>query len=266
MTTLPLPAIADDRMTFPPFPVAPPGVSITPFKDFKEHGIQMFPAENDVIERDVFGIPTVELRIKHDTDTCKTETKRKRRVETSFKATPGVPGVRKEWWEIWEENEELKRTGPYNPHLPYVDRLYEAAADFRKTRTWPQGPTGIAATWDQFRLFVGLLSNTPVWTRTDKPQQEEGSDSDDEADFEGATIVDAQTECGPKRPAPRLRARPPYALYGVEPIPVANDDEIKVLLNNENTRREEEMVDFVHDPELKLRIFLSSYIRKQGLI
>ncbi|KAG6855961.1 hypothetical protein H0H87_008975 [Tephrocybe sp. NHM501043] len=77
----------------------------------------MFPAENDVIERDVFGIPTVELRIKHDTDTCKTETKRKRRVETSFKATPGVPGVRKEWWEIWEENEELKRTGPYNPRV-----------------------------------------------------------------------------------------------------------------------------------------------------
>ncbi|KAG6863855.1 hypothetical protein C0991_002601 [Blastosporella zonata] len=265
MTTLQPPNPLDDRLTFPPFPEAPPGVTIIPFKDFKERGIQMFPTENDGIERDGLGIPTVELRVRHDTDTCKTEGKRKRK-ELPFKITSGVPGVRKEWWEIWEENEESKRTGPYNPNVAVVDRLYEAAADFRKTRIWPHGPTGIAATWDQFRLFVGLLSNTPVWTRTDKPPQEEEEDDDDEAEFAEETMIAAQTERGPKRPPPRTRVRPPYALYDVEPSHVANEDEVKVLLNNENARREVQMVEFVENPELQLRIFLSSYIRKQGLI
>ncbi|KAG6919776.1 hypothetical protein DXG01_001615 [Tephrocybe rancida] len=265
MTTLPPPSIGD-RLTFPPFPVAPSGVTITPFKDFKERGIQMFATEKDEVERDGLGIPTVELRVKHDTDKCKTDTKRKRKTELPFKTTPGVPGPRKEWWDIWMENEDSKMTGPYNPHIPPIDRLYEAAADFRKTRTWPQGPTGIAASWDQFRLFVGLLSNTPVWTRTDKPPQEDESESDDEAEFAQGAVVEAHSERGPKRPPPRVRARPPYALYGMEPTPVASDEEVKALLNSENVRREEQMVDFLNDPELKLKVFLSSYIRKQGLI
>ncbi|KAG5733548.1 hypothetical protein E4T56_gene17151, partial [Termitomyces sp. T112] len=154
-------------------------------------------------------------------------------------------------------------------HTSPLDRLYEAAADFRKTRTWPQGPTGIATSWDQFRLFIGLLSNTPVWTRTDKPQlEDEPESSDDEAEFAKEQTIEAQTSrSGSKRPPPpRVRARPPYALYGMEPIPVSNDQEVKTLLNNENVRREEQMIEFLNDPELKMRIFLSSYMRKQGLI
>ncbi|KAF5388292.1 hypothetical protein D9615_000822 [Tricholomella constricta] len=282
----------DDRLTFPPFPQAPPGVTIIPFKDFKERGIQMFATgdnQEEEEERDGLGIPTVELRAKHNTDTCKTETKRKRKKAEQQQArnagTSTSTGMRKEWWEMWMQNEDLKMTGPYNPHTSSLDRLYEAAADFRKTRTWPPGPTGIAAAWDQFRLFVGLLSNTPVWTRTDKAPQEENenendSDSGDdeaEAEFEGKenTIVEAQFERGgaaaaaaaaPKKNPARARARPPYALYGVEPIPVGSDEEVKALLNGENARREEQMVEFLNDPELKIKIFLSSYMRKQGLI
>ncbi|KAF8076846.1 hypothetical protein FPV67DRAFT_1618811 [Lyophyllum atratum] len=269
---IPAAAPLDDRLTFPPFPQAPPGVTIIAFKHFKERGIQMFATEQqDDVERDGLGIPTVELRVKHDTDNCKTDSakrKRKAKTEKAAKYNP-TPGVRKEWWEVWMENEDLKMTGPYNPHTSYLDRLYEAAADFRKTRHWPPGPTGIAHSWDQFRLFIGLLSNTPVWTRTDKPPQDSDSDSgDDEAEFEDGkpSVIEAHLEREPKKPAARARARPPYALYGVEPIPVGSDEEVKHLLNSENARREEQMVEFLNDPEQMLRVFLSSYMRKQGLI
>ncbi|GLB34237.1 hypothetical protein LshimejAT787_0111210 [Lyophyllum shimeji] len=263
-------SVLDDRLTFPPFPQPPPGVTIIPFKDFKERGIQMFATgEEDDVERDGLGIPTVELRVRHNTDACKTDTKRKRKP----KAGPtGSSAPRKEWWEVWMENEDLKMTGPYNPHISALDRLYEAAADFKKMRAWPGGALGIAAIWDQFRLFVGLLSNTPVWTRTDKLQQESDTDSDsnDEAEFEEQKTaeLDAQSERkpGPGKFQPRPRARPPYALYGVEPIPVSSDEEVRHLLNSENARREEQMVEFLNDPEEKLKIFLSSYIRKQGLV
>ncbi|KAG5715000.1 hypothetical protein E4T56_gene8777, partial [Termitomyces sp. T112] len=144
MATLSLSSAVDDRLTFPPFPMAPPGVTIIPFKDFKERGIQMFP-ENDDIERDGLGIPTIELNKRHDTDQCKTETKKKKKAELlPIQKTLSAPGARKEWWDIWMETEDskLKMTGPYDPHTSPLDRLYEAAADFRKTRTWPQGPTG----------------------------------------------------------------------------------------------------------------------------
>ncbi|KAG6860059.1 hypothetical protein C0995_016382 [Termitomyces sp. Mi166 len=256
MTTLSPSSDVDDRLIFPPFPMAPPGVTIIPFEDFKERGIQMFP-ENDDIERDGLGIPTVTLKTQHDTDQCKTETKRKRKAELPSK-TPAAPGARREWWDIWMENEDSKRTGPYNPHTSSLDRLYEAAADFRRTRTWPQGQTGIAASWDQFRLFVGLLSNTPVWTRTDRQQVEDESESSDE--FAEEQVIEAHVNrSGPKRPpSHRMRARPPYALYGVEPVPVGSDQEVRNLLNSENARREEQMLEFLHDPELKIRIFLSS--------
>ncbi|KAG6891797.1 hypothetical protein C0993_006397, partial [Termitomyces sp. T159_Od127] len=56
----------------------------------------------------------------------------------------------------------------------------------------------------KFRLFVGLLSNTPVWTRTDKPQiEDEYESSDDEAEFTKEHMVEAHVNRGgPKRPPP----------------------------------------------------------------
>ncbi|RDB19813.1 hypothetical protein Hypma_013006 [Hypsizygus marmoreus] len=269
-------APVEDRLTFPPFPQAPPGVTIIPFKQFKEHGIQMFATDgDDDVERDGLGIPTTELRVHHDTDFCKTETKRKRKAQKreQFK-TSTIPGARKEWWQHWEEAEDLRSTRPYNPNTSPLDRLYDAAAEFRKGRAWPPSPTGISALWDQFRLYVGLLSNTPVWKRTDKPQQEAQSDSDDD-DFDEedglaqgtkTNVIEADFEREPRKYLPRVLARPPYALYDAQPIPVGSDEEVKHLLDGENARREECMVDFLNDPELKMKIFLSSYIRKQGLI
>ncbi|KAG5638072.1 hypothetical protein H0H81_001921 [Sphagnurus paluster] len=261
------PLSIDDRLTFPPFPTVPPGVTIIPFKDFKERGIQMFAADaGDDVERDGLGIPTVELRVKHNTDSCKTETKRKRRVAKAkqARAAAAASGVRREWWEVWADTEDSKMSGPYNPQVQAIDRLYEAATDFRKSRTWPPGGTGISSCWDQFRLFVGLLANTPVWTRKDKEEEaDQGSDSDIDGDDEAAfEDKPAPPPVSGKRP----RARPPYALYGTEPVPVTSDEEVRALLANEANRREEQVVEFLNDPEHKMRVFLSSYIRQQGLI
>jgi len=63
---------------FPPFPEIPEGVTILPFKGFREHGIQIFTSE-DGEEIDGLGIPTVALRIPHDTDECKTDAKKKKK-------------------------------------------------------------------------------------------------------------------------------------------------------------------------------------------
>lgn len=82
----------------------------------------------------------------------------------------------------------------------------------------------------------------------------------------GSTTNLMETTAAPKKYTPRPRARPPYALYGVEPIPVGSDAEVKQLLDGENARREEQMIEFLNDPEEKMKIFLSSYMRKQGLI
>jgi len=40
--------------------------------------------------------------------------KRKAKTEKAQRSNPTL-GVRKEWWEQWMENEDLKITGPYNP-------------------------------------------------------------------------------------------------------------------------------------------------------
>jgi hypothetical protein len=108
-------APTDDRLTFPPFPRAPEGVTIIPFKEFKERGIQLFATgQEDDVERDGLGIPTVELRVHHDTDECKTETKRKNKRKAAQQLRSAT-GVRKEWWEMWMEAEDLRGSGQYNP-------------------------------------------------------------------------------------------------------------------------------------------------------
>ena len=115
---------SDDRLTFPPFPTPPPGVIITPFKNFKENGIHMFAKDGDDVERDGLGIPTIALRVRHDTDVCKTETKRKKppaKVDPS-KTASSIPGAKPEWWEEWMDTEDQRLSGPYNPCVPRLHR------------------------------------------------------------------------------------------------------------------------------------------------
>jgi hypothetical protein len=101
-------------ITFPPFPKPPPGVTLIPFKDFRARGIQLFAEvvggqNEEDIELDGLGIPTVELRVKHSTDECKSNTrKRKRKKKTA--AAEGAPARKVPWYEEWEEGEDLRIT------------------------------------------------------------------------------------------------------------------------------------------------------------
>jgi hypothetical protein len=102
-------------LRFPPFPQVPEGVTIVPFDKFQEHGIQMFTEDGDD-ELDGLGIPTVELRVKHDTDVCKTNAKRKKKKKVEVVGVKST-SVRKEWWEQWQEGEDLRLTSSINPYV-----------------------------------------------------------------------------------------------------------------------------------------------------
>ncbi|KDQ29742.1 hypothetical protein PLEOSDRAFT_1083328 [Pleurotus ostreatus PC15] len=119
-------------LRFPPFPPVPPGTVITPFAQFRECGIQIeFGAGDGDIELDGRGIPTIELRTKHDTDESKSEARKRKKSRQRQKdreeeeqrarqrvtnnsgpktpATLGKPLI-KEWWQDWEEGENLRRS------------------------------------------------------------------------------------------------------------------------------------------------------------
>lgn len=133
-------------LVFPPFPTLPQGISITPFKDFKEHGIQIF-SDTDV-EIDGLGIPTVQLGVAHELDECKTETRRKRMKKDEGlkgatkkgKNAPPAPVdpemermnpmekknyqrflmfANKEWYDQWAEGEDLRGVKTYDPYVRF---------------------------------------------------------------------------------------------------------------------------------------------------
>ncbi|KAF8956687.1 hypothetical protein BDZ97DRAFT_1850031 [Flammula alnicola] len=332
---------------FPPFPPVPPGVKITPFKQFKEHGIQIF--SDTGVEIDGLGIPTVRLRVPHDTDVCKTQTKRKKTKEgeegdeegeqdgnvTAKKKGKGKKGAeeildpvaraqeqrrqrlllfaKKEWYEQWAEGEDLRGTKTYDRNLSPIDRIHIASTEFRTGRIWPPGHMGVNYLWDQFRLYAGLLGSPPVWTRTDIPQPEDQEDeNDDETDSDLAsaapkkpatstkkTTIDSDddessfarysdededeaprpksksrsksqddvsaeqpTQSKPKRIPPRT----PYALYNIDPIPVSSDAHVRKLLALALARRESKLLRFLSDVDHSTRVFLSWYLRYEGLV
>jgi hypothetical protein len=95
---------------FPPFPAPQEGVEIVPFKDFKETGIRLFNDDPNV-ELDGHGIPTIELRVRHPTDVCKSNAVRKRKYtgKRGDSSRAIIHTVKQEWWQSWEENEESRR-------------------------------------------------------------------------------------------------------------------------------------------------------------
>jgi hypothetical protein len=129
----------------------------------------------------------------------------------------------------------------------------------------------------QYRLFIGLLSNTPVWRKVEKSSHSPSPEDDDDdevsdglSDTEPAmdSLVRSETnEPQQPRQAPlRPRPRTPYANYGVELPKVENEEEIKALLEDASYEKEERMAVFLEDPEKSTKIFLSSYMKDQGLI
>ena len=155
-------AVEDPLLTYPPFPTAPPGVLVTPFLEFQEHGIQVC-SDEERVEVCGLGIPTVELAVKHNIDKCKSNSaKRKKR-------TPGNEGgtKKREWWETWADGDNSKSPFNYDAqvfpslHQVHCDQLYsdryesdvarihQASLDFKKSRVWPPQGTGLSNLWDQ---------------------------------------------------------------------------------------------------------------------
>ena len=64
----------------------------------------------------------------------------------------------------------------------------------------------------------------------------------------------------------RVPPRTPYALYNKEPTPVSSDAEVRALLARAALEKETKLLTFLNDPEKSIKVFLSSYIRKEGLI
>ncbi|KAJ7631869.1 hypothetical protein DFH06DRAFT_1479747 [Mycena polygramma] len=252
------------KFRFPPFPEVPAGVTITAFKDFKEHGIQVFETE-DEIEKDGLGIPTIPLRTKHDTDFSKTNPNRKRKTAKEMAAARG-PGFRKQWWEDWEEGEDLRNHGPYNSNVAAVDRLHQAASDFQKYRKFPPMITNVQFLWDQFRIFAGLLGTTPVWQKaSEKPAEDADVELSDD-DFDDGDSKSKTANPGERRYPARLRPRAPYDLYGKTPTIVDDNDDIKKLLDAARATKEDKVVEFLNDPARAIQVFLSSYMKYQGFL
>ena len=155
----------------------------------------------------------------------------------------------------------------------------------------------------QFRLYAGLLGTTPLWTRTDLPQPEEVNDEDEneveggptsstlprrkrgpnlDAEMDPASDFDdddneefianiSQTSRSnesrpPQPPWKRFPNRAPYELYNKDPIPVSSEAEVHALLAQAAVEKETKLLAFLGDPEKSVKIFLSSYMRKEGFI
>ena len=97
----------------------------------------------------------------------------------------------------------------------------------------------------QFRLFVGLLANAQRKINGGKSAPEEESDEDSDVELETAGIP---TATGPTQ--------------ATSEKDTAAADQIIEL----DDVREDKLNAFLNDPERTIKIFLSSYMRKQGLI
>ncbi|KAG0698703.1 hypothetical protein DFH29DRAFT_940358 [Suillus ampliporus] len=254
-------------ITFPPFPKLPPGVTLVPFKDFRVRGIQLFSEavggpDEEEMELDGLGIPTVELRVKHSTDECKSNTRKRKRKKKNAATVDGAPARKVPWYEEWEEGEDLRITkGKFDPNISHVDRLFHAANDFRVNRTWPPITSGVNQLWDQFRLYVGLLVNPNVYRKPSKDG--EADDDDDDSIGPSNDQINAEDTSGQVPPSEDHV----QSAYSVE-LDDHDDDEgaLQARKSDLEEQREEKLVVFLNDPEKSVTIFLSSHMREQGLI
>ncbi|KAF8806185.1 hypothetical protein BYT27DRAFT_7141748 [Phlegmacium glaucopus] len=248
-------------LTFPPFPEAPEGVTITPFKEFMEGGICVEPGVND-LEVDTLGIPTVPIKTRHNTDECKTKTKRKRTAENS--KGKKAQSVQRLWWEQWEDTEVIRFSTGFNPHASHYERIIAAAADFTSGRVWPvnfASETGPKFIWAKFQRYIGVQegATVPSVSQIKKeqlvlPEEDEDEDdcSDDEMELAAMEIDQAD--------GPGIIPDPDTGLIDVKKIQVPAPGKPKQLTE------EQKLKSFFDDPEKSIRVFMTSYSRSMGYI
>ncbi|KAF5392289.1 hypothetical protein D9757_001452 [Collybiopsis confluens] len=266
--------ITSHRFTFPPFPAPPEGVSIIPYRDFKDLGLKKQNDDETGPEVDGLGIQTVALKA-HEDDFCKT-----RNIQRVESATPEIDAARasRTWVEVWEDLSKRPSGQRYNPGSHRTDRFHEATSQFNKSRTWPPRDKHVREMWDQFQIFIGILNVPPVWRPVQ--EQKELNNEDDDDDFEDNPTenssvelprdnnqkISLRTEDGERSQNTKKRRipRPPYHLYDKIPAEIESSDDIPELYRGTHEERADQAIEFLGNPERSIRIFLSSYMRKQG--
>ncbi|KAH8096655.1 hypothetical protein BXZ70DRAFT_991439 [Cristinia sonorae] len=262
----PAPQLAP-RLTFPPFPTPPPGVHIIPFAQFKPKGIPVkFEAtaegEEPEIEFDGEGVPTVELRVKHELTEAELSRKKKKRKNGPAVVTVNGKERLQLWYEEWEEGEMLRRTSAINHHASRVDRFHQAAQEFKSTRKWPVGNSGLMRLWDAFRLYVGIIGS--VQPNASKIfSQAPGPDGDDDEElFDGMIPVEKPKE------VVTVDSETTSAKLGTdEEIASKNlSEEAQQRIIKRQEKKESRMEFFLNDPEMAMKIYFSAHYRDRGLM
>ncbi|KZV64579.1 hypothetical protein PENSPDRAFT_757170 [Peniophora sp. CONT] len=233
-------------LRFPPIPEPPAGVDIVSFEAFVPSGINvpvdeaddMIEPDEDYEEFDALGVATLALP-SHKKDHHSLANRLKKRKAPKNKDT----STRSTWWEVWDETESVRRK-IYDQRLPPAERLSIAAEDFREDRPWPPAATGIANFWDQFRMYIGLLAHP-------KNPNQKGGDEDGAEDPEPENMGEPVSE--------------PQQQRGME-VKVTFGSSKKPKLRRPFDPDDPKTERFLDDPETNVKIFLSSYFSKKGLL
>ncbi|CCL98262.1 uncharacterized protein FIBRA_00256 [Fibroporia radiculosa] len=252
---------------FPPFPTPPIGATVAPFKSFKPCGIRIVDnLPENYVEIDGQGIPTAELRVKHDL--TESELKRKRKSKT---VTTSDGSVRRAmWYEEWDATESTRRTiTPIDPSQTRADRLHQASQDFKATRTWPPPTAGLSQLWDAFRLYVGIISSIQPPASRKRLQQMQAAqaaadaDEDDDDDDDFATVEPQERQVAM---VDEQQARAIVDERLAQTKMPQMDEERQLRRENFREAKESRMDAFFNDTETNIKIFLSSHFRDKGLI
>ncbi|KZV66969.1 hypothetical protein PENSPDRAFT_654492 [Peniophora sp. CONT] len=234
---MPLPEIRNLRNLDPPFPsTVPTGMTLLSFTDFQASSSIIYVDENDerVIpddEHDGLGVAVVQLptHAKPEANGIIGKRRKKRKAQVL-----SGTGVRRPWWEVWEDHESVRRK-LYDHRLAPSERLLLAAHDFKEGRlgVWPQPGSGVQNLWDQLKMYLGLpLNRDSIQTKSrDYSMDEEDEDSDTGFDDMEITATHAP--------------EPPSHL-------------VELVLGDPKTES------FLEDPEKSMKVFFSSHFRKQG--
>ncbi|KAI0775885.1 hypothetical protein BD413DRAFT_602425 [Trametes elegans] len=179
------------------------------------------------------------------------------------------------WYEDWAEGEELRRTASIvDPALPRIERLSQAAYDFKQGRPLHTNQD-LSHLWDRWRLYIGLISGLqPPASRKKNAAMRDAlaalaeapADSDDDEEDEmpnarppkeaNVVVINDEGHTGPstaKQPAPGPRSG-------------FSEQQRQQRREYYREVRDTKMDRFLNDPETAVKIFLSGYYRDRGMI
>ncbi|KAI0832784.1 hypothetical protein BC628DRAFT_1407181 [Trametes gibbosa] len=175
------------------------------------------------------------------------------------------------WFEEWADGEALRRTtGVIDPSVSRIDRLHQAAYDFKDGRSLSQNQE-VNHLWDRWRLYIGLITGMQHPASRKKTAairdalaaaaEAPTADDEDEEDEmpnarppKEASIVVAE---GENAPAQRIQPS--------EPKPGVTEEVRELRREYYREVRDTKMDRFLNDPEAAVKIFLTGYYRDRGM-